>query len=115
MLRPPHRLFQRSLAFGPDIQGADILLGDSLGEMYFYLELCDVTVVGGGYTPRGSHNIIEPIALGKSVIVGPHIWTIEYSVVEALDAGVALQVEPDMLTTALLDVKISDRNAINTF
>ena len=72
---------------------ADILLGDSLGEMYFYLALADRVVVGGGFTPHGAHNIIEPLALRKPVIVGPDIHTIEYPAVEAIAAGVCLHVQ----------------------
>ena len=68
-----------------------VLLGDSLGEMYFYLALADRVVVGGGFQPKGSHTIIEPLALGKPVIVGPEIHTIEYPAVEAITAGVCLQ------------------------
>ncbi|MDQ2090465.1 3-deoxy-D-manno-octulosonic acid transferase [Marimonas arenosa] len=80
----------------------DVLLGDSLGEMHFYLSLCDVAVAGGGFNPRGSHNIIEPLALGKPVIVGPEIWTIEYPAAEAIAAGVARQVTAEDLPDALL-------------
>lgn len=69
----------------PDI---DVLLGDSMGEMYFYLALCDRAIVGGGFVTKGAHNIIEPLALKKPVIVGPHIWTIEYPATEAIAAGV---------------------------
>lgn len=71
----------------------DVLLGDSLGEMYFYLALADRVVVGGGFQPKGSHNIIEPLALKKPVLVGPRIQTIEYPAVEAIAAGVCLQTE----------------------
>ena len=67
---------------------ADVLLGDSFGEMFFYLALCDVAVVGGGFVPKGAHNIIEPLALGRPVLVGPHVWTIEYPGEEAMAAGV---------------------------
>lgn len=70
----------------------EVLLGDSLGEMYFYLALADVVVVGGGFTPKGAHNIIEPLALKKQVITGPEIWTIEYPFTEAEAAGVARRV-----------------------
>ncbi|WP_374371209.1 3-deoxy-D-manno-octulosonic acid transferase [Tabrizicola sp.] len=77
----------------PASQGPDILLGDSLGEMYFYLALSDRTVTGGGFTPHGAHNIIEPLALKRPVIVGPEIHTIEYPAVEAIAAGVCLRVE----------------------
>ena len=69
----------------PDI---DVLLGDSMGEMYFYLSLCDRAIVGGGFAPQGAHNVIEPLALKKNVLVGPHIWTIEYPATEAIAAGV---------------------------
>lgn len=72
----------------------DVILGDSMGEMYFYLALCDAAIVGGGFVPKGAHNISEPLALGKPVIVGPHTWTIEFPIVEALSAGAAIQV-PD--------------------
>lgn len=68
-----------------------VLLGDSLGEMYFYLGLATRVVVGGGFQPKGSHNIIEALAMGLPVIVGPYIQTIEYPAVEAIAAGVCHQ------------------------
>ncbi len=70
----------------------DILLGDSLGEMYAYLAAADRVVVGGGFTPAGAHNIIEPLALARPVITGPQTWPIEYPFEEARAAGVALSV-----------------------
>lgn len=84
------------------LQPADILLGDSLGEMYFYLCLADRVVVGGGFQPKGSHNIIEPLALGKPVIVGPHLDTIEYPAVEAIAAGVCRKTDAKHLVAEVL-------------
>jgi 3-deoxy-D-manno-octulosonic-acid transferase len=81
----------------------DLLLGDSLGEMYFYLSLADRVVVGGGFQPKGSHNIIEPLALKCPVIVGPQIQTIEYPAVEAIAAGVCLQTTADRLVQDVQD------------
>jgi 3-deoxy-D-manno-octulosonic-acid transferase len=80
-------LLDADLAAG-DLPDIDVLLGDSMGEMYFYLGLCDRAIVGGGFVPKGAHNIIEPLALRKPVIVGPHIWTIAYPAQEAIAAGV---------------------------
>ncbi len=95
---------------------ADILLGDSLGEMYFYIALSDRVVTGGGFTPHGAHNIIEPLALKRPVIVGPEIHTIEYPAVEAITAGVCLRVEtPAALTAALTDWPGPDAQAISSF
>ena len=79
----------------------DILLGDSLGEMYFYLELCDLAIVGGGFSPKGSHNISEPICLKKPVIIGPNDYTIEFPAREAIAAGVCLKMDFDKLTDQL--------------
>jgi 3-deoxy-D-manno-octulosonic-acid transferase len=79
----------------------DILLGDSLGEMYFYLELCDLTIVGGGFSPKGSHNISEPICLKKPVIIGPNDYTIEFPAREAIAAGVCLKMDFDNLAEQL--------------
>lgn len=98
---------KRSMALGKDLAvhqhaPADILLGDSLGEMYFYLAMADRVIVGGGFTPHGAHNVIEPLAVRKPVIVGPEIHTIEYPAVEAIAAGVCLHVQtPAELDAAL--------------
>jgi 3-deoxy-D-manno-octulosonic-acid transferase len=99
-----------------DLGGADILLGDSLGEMYFYIALADRVVTGGGFIAKGAHNIIEPLALKKPVIVGPNIHTIEYPATEAISAGVCLRVEtPWALTAALTEWAGPELADIETF
>ncbi|NJS38704.1 MAG: 3-deoxy-D-manno-octulosonic acid transferase [Rhodobacteraceae bacterium] len=99
---------RRSRALGSDLSPlspldkADVLLGDSLGEMFFYLALCDRAIVGGGFTERGAHNIIEPLMLGKPVLTGPHVWTIEYPFAEAEALGIARSLpDADALMAAL--------------
>ena len=74
-----------------NVRDVDVLLGDSLGEMYFYLALSQAVVVGASFVPLGAHNVIEPLALKKPVMVGHSIWGIEYPGVEALAAGVLQQ------------------------
>lgn len=88
---------------GLPMERVDVLLGDSLGEMYFYLALSQVVVVGGSFVDTGAHNVIEPLALKKPVMVGPSIWGIEYPGVEALAAGVLTQhADANALARALL-------------
>lgn len=97
----------------PDILNSiDILLGNSMGEMYFYLALCDIAVVGGGFLPSGAHNVIEPLALKKPVLTGPNIWTIEYPAQEAIEAGVLqLCKNPAELAAAIEEVlSMSEKN-----
>jgi 3-deoxy-D-manno-octulosonic-acid transferase len=93
----------------------DVLLGDSLGEMYFYLGLADRVVVGGGFQPKGSHNIIEPLALKLPVLVGPHIQTIEYPAVEAIAAGVCRQTTPEKLVEDVMNWPNPSPEAISAF
>ena len=94
----------------------DVFLGDSLGEMYAYLAMADTVIVGGGFTPKGAHNIIEPLALRKPVLTGPETWTIEFPFVEAATAGVARSV-PDgaAMLAALAEPTISDPAQIEAF
>ncbi len=102
--------------WGPAPPLPDVILGDSLGEMYFYLSMGDQVIVGGGFTPKGAHNIIEPLALKKPVLVGPHVGTIEYPFTEAQAAGVAQSVaDADALASALMSPLRTDTNRINAF
>jgi len=52
----------------------DILLGDSMGEMIRYFACADLVFMGGTLVPTGSHNILEPAAMGLPVVYGPHMF-----------------------------------------
>ncbi len=54
--------------------GADILLGDSMGELMTFFGACDLAFVGGSLVPIGGHNVIEPAAWGVPVLTGPHLF-----------------------------------------
>lgn len=51
-----------------------VLLGDTMGEMLLLYALADVALVGGSLVPHGGHNLLEPVALGKPVLSGPHVF-----------------------------------------
>ena len=95
------RALPDSLMPPDNLPATDVLLGDSLGEMYAYLAIADRVVVGGGFSPKGAHNIIESLALKRPVIVGPHTHTIEYPAEEAIAAGVCHRVPPEGLVRAV--------------
>jgi 3-deoxy-D-manno-octulosonic-acid transferase len=86
-------LFDEQLSARSLISDAvDVVLGDSLGEMSFYLALSQIVIVGNSFNDLGAHNVIEPLALKKPVLVGPSIWGIEYPAREALACGALTQV-----------------------
>ena len=110
------QLLDADLAPIGDAPAINLLLGDSLGEMYAYLAMADMVIVGGGFTPKGAHNIIEPLALRKPVIVGPVIHTIEYPAVEAIAAGVCWKMDsPEHLREVLLANTAPNPAAIEAF
>jgi 3-deoxy-D-manno-octulosonic-acid transferase len=53
---------------------ADILLGDSMGELMAFFGACDLAFVGGSFVPTGGHNMIEAAAWGVPVLTGPHLF-----------------------------------------
>ena len=91
----------------PDNVDADVLLGDSMGEMFAYYAACDCAFIGGSLLPLGGQNLIEACALAKPVLVGEHTFNFLQATEEAVAAGAALRVPdaPALLRTAagLLD------------
>jgi len=81
---------------------ADILLADSIGEMNIWYQAADLVFVGASLVDMGGHNIVEPLALGRPVVMGPSIFGIAFPAAEARDAG-ALQPldDADALTGAV--------------
>ena len=70
-----------------------MILGDSMGEMFFYCALADVCLMGGSFKPFGCQNVIEPASVGVPVIVGPSTFNFSEVVKQGLAAGAVLQVQ----------------------
>lgn len=68
-----------------------VLLGDSMGEMYMYYAACDLAFIGGSLMPLGGHNLIEACAMGKPVLVGPHTFNFSEITNQAILAEAALR------------------------
>ena len=69
-----------------------VVLGDSMGEMFAYYAACDVAFIGGSLLPLGGQNLIEAAACGKPVMVGPHTFNFSQATEQALACGAALRV-----------------------
>ncbi|TCV92152.1 3-deoxy-D-manno-octulosonic-acid transferase [Luteibacter rhizovicinus] len=60
---------------------------DAMGELLRFFAASDVAFVGGSLVPIGGHNVLEPAALGKPVLVGPNTFNFEEITQALLDAG----------------------------
>jgi 3-deoxy-D-manno-octulosonic-acid transferase len=76
---------------GPDAvaRGADVWLGDSLGEMPAYYACAAVALLGGSFAPLGGQNLIEAAACGCPLLMGPHTYNFAEAAELAVAAGAA--------------------------
>lgn len=83
-----------SLAADPEPleREVEVLIGDSMGEMFAYFAACDVAFIGGSLLPLGGQNLIEACAVGKPVLVGEHTFNFDVISADAVTAGAALRV-----------------------
>ncbi len=70
----------------PDIQ---VLLGDSMGEMFAYYAAADLAFIGGSLLPFGGQNLIEACAVGTPVLIGTHTFNFADATRLAIEAGAA--------------------------
>lgn len=55
----------------------DILIGNTMGEIEFYLGLCDLVVMGGSFIDIGGHNPLEPAYFSLPIITGPYYYNFQ--------------------------------------
>lgn len=81
-----------ALGNGPVPSDVNVLLGDSMGEMFAYYAACDAAYIGGSLLPLGGQNLIEACAVGKPVLIGMHTFNFSAVSEDAIAAGAALRV-----------------------
>lgn len=69
-----------------------VLVGDTMGELLFLFALADIAFVGGSLVPNGGHNLLEPAALGKPVLSGPHLFNFLDIAAQLRDNGALIEV-----------------------
>ncbi|QZD71736.1 lipid IV(A) 3-deoxy-D-manno-octulosonic acid transferase [Pseudomonas sp. 3-2] len=83
---------RRSTGASVDAQ-TSVLLGDTMGELLFLYALADSAFVGGSLVPNGGHNLLEPAALAKPVISGPHLFNFLDIAAQLRSAGALAEVD----------------------
>lgn len=69
-----------------------VFLLDTLGELPLFYAAADAAFVGGSLVNTGGHNVLEPAALGKAVIVGPHTFNFLEITAQLVECGAARRV-----------------------
>jgi 3-deoxy-D-manno-octulosonic-acid transferase len=74
-------------------RATSVLLGDTMGELLFLYALADSAFVGGSLVPNGGHNLLEPAALAKPVLSGPHLFNFLEIAAQLRSAGALQEVD----------------------
>lgn len=69
-----------------------VLIGDSMGEMFAYYASADIAFIGGSLLDFGSQNLIEAAACGTPVLIGPSTRNFAEVAREAIACGAALSI-----------------------
>jgi 3-deoxy-D-manno-octulosonic-acid transferase len=66
-----------------------VLIGDSMGEMFAWYASADVAFIGGSLLDFGSQNLIEAAACGTPILIGPSTRNFAEAAHEAIACGAA--------------------------
>ncbi|HEY3397273.1 MAG TPA: 3-deoxy-D-manno-octulosonic acid transferase [Armatimonadota bacterium] len=92
----------------PDAR-VQVALLDTIGELSRVYSIADVVFMGGSLVPVGGHNFLQPMALGKPVIFGPHMNNSRDLTELVLREGAAMSVRTEEeLATAVTELLQSE-------
>ena len=100
--------FQRRSEEKAAANDTQVVLGDSMGEMFAYYAACDVAFVGGSLLPLGGQNLLEACAMGKPVLIGPHTFNFADASELAVQAGAAERVQDAAALGLALKILFAD-------
>lgn len=97
----------------PCTPATDVFLLDTMGELKVFYALSDIVFVAGSLVKKGGHNVLEPAALARPVIVGPHTFNFEEITRLLIAAGAAARIgQVDELKEKVIEL-MEDKNKCN--
>lgn len=87
------------------------VLVDTIGDLEAVYSLADVVFVGGSLAPHGGQNVLEPAALGRPVLHGPHVQNFRQEVALLQAAGASRAVADEAELGAALAELLADAGA----
>lgn len=105
---------RRSQLPATPLDGVAVILLDTMGELAQLYAAAAAVFIGGSLIPHGGQNILEPAAVGRPVVHGPHMGNFVEMRDLFREAGAAIQVEDgagllERLAALLDDPALADR------
>ncbi|MDZ7752353.1 MAG: lipid IV(A) 3-deoxy-D-manno-octulosonic acid transferase [Gammaproteobacteria bacterium] len=95
---------------GADWRAAEVVIGDTMGELLLFYAAADVAFVGGSLVARGGHNVLEPAALGLPVVTGPHVFNFQEITDLLVDRGAAVRLAGGERLAGVVEEWLGDAN-----
>lgn len=89
----------------------DVILLDTIGELASVYRFAAIVFVGGSLVPRGGHNLIEPAAFAKPIIIGPHTENFRQVVSDFTRVDALVQTDPTSLTRDVINLLTNPEQA----
>lgn len=83
---------RRSQLVAPITEDTQVVLGDSMGELYTYYAASDFAFIGGSLLKYGGQNLIEAASMGKPILIGKYTYNFAEATKGAVQSGAATQV-----------------------
>jgi 3-deoxy-D-manno-octulosonic-acid transferase len=78
------------LKSGAETRRQPVVIVDTIGDLFTFYGVADVTFIGGSLVPHGGQNILEPAAWARAPIYGPHLENFLWAqaIMEEAGAGI---------------------------
>ena len=70
-----------------------VILGDSMNELFTYYAACDFTFIGGSLLNFGGQNLIEAASMGRPILIGKYTFNFADASENAVRAGAAIRIK----------------------
>ena len=88
-----------------------VVIGDSMGEMFDYYGIATIAFVGGSLVDTGCQNVLEPAALGIPILVGPSQYNFATICSQLEIAGALKTVQNETELAQTLALLLADERA----
>jgi 3-deoxy-D-manno-octulosonic-acid transferase len=85
-----------------------VLIGDSMGEMFAFYASVDLAFIGGSLLDFGSQNLIEAAACGTPILIGPSTRNFAEAARGAIDCGAAAAIHDAADLVAQVQALLAD-------
>jgi 3-deoxy-D-manno-octulosonic-acid transferase len=70
----------------------NLFILDTVGQLLYFYNICDICFVGGSLSGSGGHNILEPLYFSKPVLFGPSMENFSDIAKKVIDNSAGIQV-----------------------